>query len=374
MYWAHNKLKGKAACLFFACMSLMWGCGRNSPGLSSVKVVKIPENGACQRILEGEEIPPMTGLVYSRETDTVSGVIRGSGYRCNYGRINLKGKPGFDLLGECGQGPGEFQAPVNSLSSDGIFTYVRDINPRILVLDEDGHYAGTFYGIHPYQIKFNVSGDKIFAEGIDDSTGYIVVSEYRIASGHDLIFVRDVAVIRDWRNRISASRVSSKAVVPPTQIVWVGNHFLFIGDGLWSQYILVNLTTGNWQYRDIYLSVKKAETRPNRSVGNYMAAFELDGKIALLEDIHRPIRVNGRKIKQYYVVDIQEPLKKKCEVFNPLFSGCSDKVDRIIAFDAVGICGARQFSRVGICPIYREIRIPAPVHQIHHPTSIGTPG
>jgi len=31
MYWAHNKLKGKTACLFFACMSLMWGCGRNFP-------------------------------------------------------------------------------------------------------------------------------------------------------------------------------------------------------------------------------------------------------------------------------------------------------------------------------------------------------
>jgi len=322
----------------------MWGCDSNSPDIPHTVIKPLSKAvgvGACQRILEGEDTIPMRGMVYDSRKNIVTGTIPETAFRCSYGEITLNMEGSFRILGECGQAPGRIQSIVNEVSCGDGFVYVRDMAARIQVFDSDGGYAGALRGIRPYQINFKISEDRVLAAGISRN-GYIVVTEYNIGEDNELTVVRDVAIIRDWRNHIANKEVTPKEVVVPSHFEWIGNKSLFVGSGLWGQYILVDLSTGNWQYENIYLSEKMAKTLPNRNVANYMCAFEMDGKIALVEPVHKAIQINGRRVESYYVVDIQDPSKGTTQTFNPLIAGCSEGFSAINAFDAVFV-GSRNF-------------------------------
>jgi hypothetical protein len=317
----------------------MWGCNSNSSGTPQRGIQQLSnsvEGARCQRILEGEDTIPMRGMVYDSQKNIVTGTIPGTAFRCSYGEMNLNESGGFRILGECGQAPGRIQSMVNEVSCGDGFVYVRDLS-RIQVFDPDGGYAGVLLGIRPYQITFKVFKDRVVAVGINRINDFIVVTEYKIGTNNELALVRDIAVIRDWRNHIANSEVAPKEVVEPAIFKWIGDKLLFVGEPLWGQYILVNLSTGNCQYRNVYLSEKKAKTLPNRNAANYMCAFDLGGKIALVEPVRKAVHVNRREVELYYVVDIQEPLKGTTKTFTPLFTDCNNDVVAINAFDAVSV-------------------------------------
>jgi hypothetical protein len=283
----------------------------------------------------------MRGMVYDSRKNIVTGTIPETAFRCSYGEISLTEAGSFRILGECGQAPGQIQYMVNEVSCGDGFVYVRDLR-RIQVFDPDGTYAGVLRGIQPYQINFKVSEDRVVAAGINRIDDSIVVTEYKIGANSELALVRDIAVIRDWRNHIANSEVALKEVVERAIFQWIGEKSLFVGSGLWGQYILVDLSTGNWQYKNIYLSEKMATTLPNRNIANYMCVFDMDGRIALIEPVHKAIDVNGRRIESYYVVDIQDPLKGSTETFTPLFTDCNNDVVAINVLDAVSV-GSESF-------------------------------
>jgi len=335
----YMSLQKNNVCIFLVLVLSMWGCNNNSSGITNPDTQSLSnsiEGSDCKRILEGVDTLPMAGMVYDVQKNIVTGTIPETAFRCNYGEISLNEAGNLRILGECGQAPGRIQSLVNGVFCGDGFVYVRDMAARIQVFDSDGVYTGVLRGIQPYQINFKVSEDRVLAAGISKN-GYIVVTEYRIGAGNELTVVRDVAIIKDWRNRIANKEVTPKEVVEPSLFKWIGDKSLFVGEPLWGQYVLVNLSTGNWQYENIYFSEKKAKTLPNRSAANYICAFEMDGKIALVEPVHRAVHVNRKEVALSYVVDIQEPLKGMTETFNPLFADCNNDVVAINALDAVSV-------------------------------------